>query len=77
MGPPRNPTWTGDSISIPVVAFCEIKLYVAPYTVERGMSENVSYSHPRPEPVAHCLRPGAFHRQVERPLAAGARAARR
>jgi len=35
------------------------------------MSENVVYLHPRPEPVAHYLRLGAFHRQVEKLLAAG------
>src|SRR5262249_16400159 len=34
------------------------------------MSENVVYLHPRPEPVAHYLRLGAFHRQVEKLLAA-------
>jgi len=35
------------------------------------MSENVVYLHPQPEPVAHYLRLGAFHRQVEKLLAAG------
>ena len=35
------------------------------------MSENVVYLHPKPEPVAHYLRLGAFHRQVEKLLAAG------
>ncbi len=34
------------------------------------MSENVVYLHPQPEPVAHYLRLGAFHRQVEKLLAA-------
>lgn len=35
------------------------------------MSENVVYLHPQSEPVAHYLRLGAFHRQVEKLLAAG------
>jgi hypothetical protein len=35
------------------------------------MSENVVYLHPQPESVAHYLRLGAFHRQVEKLLAAG------
>ena len=35
------------------------------------MSENVVYLHPEPKPVAHYLRLGAFHRQVEKLLAAG------
>ncbi|HVH76019.1 MAG TPA: hypothetical protein VM755_13985 [Stellaceae bacterium] len=35
------------------------------------MSKNVVYLHPQPEPVAHYLRLGAFHRQVEKLLAAG------
>lgn len=35
------------------------------------MSENVVFLHPQPEPVAHYLRLGAFHRQVEKLLAAG------
>lgn len=35
------------------------------------MSENVVYLHPQPEPVAHYLRLGAFHRQAEKLLAAG------
>ena len=35
------------------------------------MSENVVYLHPQPEPVAHYLRLGTFHRQVEKLLAAG------
>ena len=35
------------------------------------MSENVVYLHPKPEPLAHYLRLGAFHRQVEKLLAAG------
>ena len=37
------------------------------------MSENIVYLHPQPEPVAHYLRLGAFHRQVEKLLAAGRR----
>ncbi len=35
------------------------------------MSENVVYLHPKPEPVAHYLRLGAFYRQVEKLLATG------
>jgi hypothetical protein len=35
------------------------------------MSENAVYLQPQPEPVAHYLRLGAFHRQVEKLLAAG------
>ena len=35
------------------------------------MSENVVYLHPKPEPLAHYLRLGAFHRQAEKLLAAG------
>jgi len=35
------------------------------------MSENVVYLHPHPESVAHYLRLGAFHRQIEKLLAAG------
>ncbi|MGE0259102.1 MAG: hypothetical protein AB7H71_08995 [Alphaproteobacteria bacterium] len=35
------------------------------------MSENVVYLHRQPEPVAHYLRLGTFHRQVEKRLAAG------
>ncbi len=35
------------------------------------MSEKVVYLHPQPEPVAHYLRLGAFHRQAEQLLATG------
>jgi len=35
------------------------------------MSKNIIYLHPKPEPIAHYLRLGAFHRQVEKLLAAG------
>ncbi|HEY3948223.1 hypothetical protein [Phenylobacterium sp.] len=35
------------------------------------MPENVVYLHPQPEPIAHYLRLGAFHRQAEKLLAAG------
>ena len=40
-------------------------------TMERRVPENVVYLHPQPEPIAHYLRLGAFHRQVEKLLAAG------
>jgi hypothetical protein len=35
------------------------------------MPENVAYLHRQPEPIAHYLRLGSFHRQVEKLLAAG------
>jgi hypothetical protein len=35
------------------------------------MSENVVYLHGQPDPIAHYLRLGAFHRQVEKLLASG------
>ncbi|MGA8757210.1 MAG: hypothetical protein WB611_12955, partial [Stellaceae bacterium] len=39
--------------------------------MERRVPENVVYLHPQPEPIAHYLRLGAFHRPVEKLLAAG------
>jgi hypothetical protein len=61
-----------DSTSISGIEIFEIKLYTTPApSVERRMSENVVYLHPQPRPVAHYLRLGAFHRQVEKLLAAG------
>jgi hypothetical protein len=63
---------TNGSISISGIGILEIKLYITPVrTLEHRMSGNVVYLHPKPEPVAHYLRLGAFHRQVEKLLAAG------
>jgi hypothetical protein len=35
------------------------------------MSENVVYLHGQPDPIAHYLRLGAFHRQAEKLLTSG------
>jgi len=60
---------TENSILVSSIDINETKMYTV--SPEAPMAENVVYLHPQPEPIAHYLRIGTLHRQVERLLAAG------